>query len=143
MRGVMAADAEESRGAVTAEFAVALPAVVVLVVLCLSLTGVVVRSLGCQDAASAIARELAMSGSSVDEDAVVRRMAGEGASVLVTQEGSGFAVVTTCPSLPGPLGVLPATVKGHAYGLHGGGTTGGSSDGEDDTSLADESGTAG
>ncbi|WP_314685744.1 pilus assembly protein [uncultured Bifidobacterium sp.] len=117
MRGVRATNEKRSRGAVTAEFAVALPAVVVLMLLALSLTGVVVRSLGCQDAASAVARELAISGLSVDADAMVSRMAGEGATVLVTRDGTGFVVVTTCPSLPGPLGVLPATVKGHAYGL--------------------------
>lgn len=117
MHGVRAADEKRSRGAVTAEFAVALPAAVVLMLLALSLTGVVVRSLGCQDAASAIARELAISGSSADADAIVSRMAGEGASVVVTRDGTGFAVVTTCPSLPGPLGVLPVAVKGHAYGM--------------------------
>lgn len=106
------------RGAATAEFAVVLPAVVAVAVLLLCLSRAVIVSMDCQDAAAAAARELVISGEeAVDAAAMARAVAGDGVTASVTYGGDRVTVVTQCPVVPDPLGVLPTRVTGTASGV--------------------------
>lgn len=106
------------RGAATAEFAVVLPAVVAVAVLLLCLSRAVIVSMDCQDAAAAAARELVIAGKgTVDSAAMARAVAGDGATASVTYDGELVTVVTQCPVVPDPLGVLPTRVTGTASGV--------------------------
>jgi uncharacterized protein (UPF0333 family) len=102
-------DGREDRGSVTAEFALLLPAVVVLLALALGAVRVVVTQLQCVDAARAAAR-VAARGESVDVVRQVAHAAGpDGATVRVaTGTAAGSATVTVEVSatrrLAGPVG---------------------------------------
>ena len=94
----MATMSHADRGAATAEFAVVLPAVAMVAMVLLCLTRTVTVSMRCQDAASAVVREL-----------VTREggLSGAGHSRRVTAQG---------PVLPDPFGVRPVNVTGSATG---------------------------
>jgi len=113
----MATMSHADSGAATAEFAVVLPAVamVAMVLLCLTV------SMRCQDAASAVVRELVtreggLSGAGMSVNAVASGIAGEGAVVSVADDGHSIRVTAQCPVLPDPFGVLPVKVTGSATG---------------------------
>lgn len=96
------------RGSVTAELAVALPAVVLVLVAVLALTAVAVTQLRCADAARAGARAAAIGEDADGVRATVARVAGPGADVAVAREGdwvtvSVSAAVTADGLGPGPL----------------------------------------
>ena len=107
----MATMSHADRGAVTAEFAVVLPAVAMVAMVLLCLTRTVTVSMRCQDAASAVVRELVMS-----VNAVASGIAGEGAVASVADDGHSIRVTAQCPVLPDPFGVLPVKVTGSATG---------------------------
>ena len=108
-------------GAATAEFAVVLPAVAMVAMVLLCLTRTVTVSIRCQDAASALVRELVtreggLSGAGMSVNAVASGIAGEGAVVSVADDGHSIRVTAQCPVLPDPFGVLPVKVTGSATG---------------------------
>ncbi|PJM72513.1 hypothetical protein CS006_09725 [Bifidobacterium primatium] len=106
-------------GTVTAEFAVVLPAVMVVSLLLFSSARAVIVNMNCQEAARAAARELVVAGESGDADpaGVVARIAGPGATVSTATGGGQVTVTTRCPLMPGPLGVLPMALEGRAVGM--------------------------
>lgn len=91
--------AEGDRGSVTAEFALALPAVVVVLAVCLAATQVATVQVRAHDAASAAARHLARGDRPMADALVARLIPG-----AVVSAGSSGAL--TC-----------ATVATHAAGL--------------------------
>ena len=93
------------RGAVTAETAVVLPALVVVLVLCLWSVAVVGQQLQCIDAARTGARALARGEPVELARAAAQRAAPDGASVTL-RSADGLAVVEVrfSASLPGPGG---------------------------------------
>ncbi|UBY94305.1 pilus assembly protein [Bifidobacterium pseudolongum] len=100
-------------GAATAEFAVVLPAVVVMVALLLYTARACVVQLECQDAA-AVARQLVV----LDGDvAAARASAGAGVHVAVAGEANRYVVTTTCRVVSDPLHVIPGSVHGNAVGM--------------------------
>jgi Flp pilus assembly protein TadG len=103
-------------GAVTAEFATVLPAVMVIALVLMSLARAVVVSMDCQDAAAVVARELVVARGEVDGGALVRSVAGPGATVAVDRAGDTVTVTTSCPVIPGPGNVLPTKVRATAVG---------------------------
>lgn len=130
------------RGAVTAEFALMLPAVIALAVLLCCLGRAVVVRIECQDAARTIAHRAAQQmqvdaasatevASGLDQwaDAVAVQLAGTGADATLTavQRGSslgatadgadmeGIAVSVSAAIVPDPLHALPAMVEGRAF----------------------------
>ncbi|WP_243388804.1 TadE family type IV pilus minor pilin [Bifidobacterium simiarum] len=106
------------RGTVTAEFAVVLPAVMVLALLLFGSARAVTVGMTCQEAARAAAREIVVSAESGgDPSGVVSRIAGSGASVSVSRGGTEVTVTTRCPVMPGPLGILPASMTGKAVAI--------------------------
>lgn len=107
---------EHDEGAATAEFAVVLPVVMVLALLLMSLSRTVVVSMNCQDAAAAAAREIVIAGESADPVSTARIVAGDGTRIEVNRRNGFATVITRCPVMPGPLKVLPATVRGEATG---------------------------
>ncbi|KFI47984.1 TadE family type IV pilus minor pilin [Bifidobacterium biavatii] len=104
-------------GAATAEFAVVLPAVVVVALLLMCLTRTVVVSMDCQDAAAAAARELVVAGDDADPSATARVVAGDDVSVSVARDSDLATVTVQCPVVPDPIGVLPTNVTGKATGV--------------------------
>ena len=108
------------RGAVTAEFAVVLPAVVVVVAMILVLARFTTVAMACQDAAAVVVRELAIgqdSATGATPASIVQRVAGEDTEVDVSYETDAVVVETRCLVVPDPLGVLPRQAVGRATGV--------------------------
>lgn len=90
------------RGSVTAELAVGLPAVVLLLVAVLTVAAAGIAQLRCADGARAGARAAALGSQEAADDA--RRAAGEGARVAIATAG-GWVTVTVSVDIGGlPFG---------------------------------------
>jgi Flp pilus assembly protein TadG len=96
--------ARRDGGAVTVEFAIALPAVTLLLGVLLALGVAVVTQVRCTEAARAGAREAALGSSEQAIAAVVRRVGGGGAHVSVVREGGTVTVTVTVEVHLGGLG---------------------------------------
>ncbi|WP_441413282.1 TadE family type IV pilus minor pilin [Arthrobacter sp. 2MCAF14] len=92
-------------GAVTAEFAVALPAVLLLLALLLAGSAAGITQLRLEEAARAGARALARGDGHAAVDGIVRRLAGDAASAVVAEDGE-WIKVTVSARVVGPLGSL-------------------------------------
>jgi TadE-like protein len=104
----------KSRGAVTAEFAVALPAVLLLLAMLLAGSAAGITQLRLQDAARAGARALARGEDPAAVDGIVRKLAGPSASAAVVPGGEWMSV-TVSDRAAGPLGrMLPWTLTARA-----------------------------
>lgn len=95
----------ESRGAVTAEFAVALPSVVLLLALLLAGSAAGVTQLRVEEAARGGARALARGAAAGEVGDIVRRLAGETAGSEVALDGE-WGRVTVTGRVPGAVGAL-------------------------------------
>jgi hypothetical protein len=103
------------QGAVTAEFAVALPAVLLLLALLLAGSAAGVTQLRLEEAARAGARALARGEDVATVDGIVRRLAGESATSAVDSDGEWLAV-TVSARVPGAVGSLvPWTLTARAW----------------------------
>ncbi|UXM90966.1 TadE family type IV pilus minor pilin [Paenarthrobacter sp. JL.01a] len=101
-----AALAGGERGAVTAEFAVALPAVVLLLLAFLLAGGAAgITQLRLEEAARAGARASARGESAAVVQGTVTRLAGEGAGASLTNDG-GWLTVTASSPVGGAMGSL-------------------------------------
>lgn len=96
---------ERNHGAVTAEFAVTLPAVLLLLALLLAGSAAGITQLRLEEAARAGARALARGDGHAVVDGIVRRLAGDGASAAVSEDGE-WINVTVSARVVGPLGSL-------------------------------------
>ncbi|MGO4583659.1 TadE family type IV pilus minor pilin [Arthrobacter sp. 2RAF6] len=96
---------ERDHGAVTAEFAVALPAVLLLLALLLAGSAAGITQLRLEEAARAGARALARGDGHAAVDGIVRRLAGDAASAVVSEDGE-WINVTVSARVVGPLGSL-------------------------------------
>lgn len=94
---------EKDKGTVTAEFAVALPAVVFLLALLLAAASAGVTQLRLEEAARAGARALARGDDSAAVGQIVSTLAGASASVVVGADGEWLSVTVT-DRVGGPLG---------------------------------------
>lgn len=101
MRTDPADSAASDRGAVTAELAVGLPAVALLLAAVLTGVAAGATQLRIEEAARAAAREV-MRGSTVEAEAAARRIAGDGAQVTVSADGE-WARVEVISSVSAPL----------------------------------------
>jgi hypothetical protein len=97
--------AAECRGAVTAEFAVALPSVVFLLALLLAGSAAGVTQLRVEEAARGGARALARGAGAGEVGEIVRRLAGDTATAEVTADGEWHRV-TVSGRVPGAVGSL-------------------------------------
>src|SRR6476659_6329147 len=95
----------ECRGAVTAEFAVALPSVVLLLSLLLAGSAAGVTQLRVEEAARGGARALARGAGAGEVGEIVRRLAGDSAGAEVTLDGEWHRV-TVSGRVPGAVGSL-------------------------------------
>lgn len=103
-----------ARGAVTAEFAVALPAVLLLLALLLAGAAAGVTQLRLEEAAHAGARALARGDDPGAAEGIVRAVAGPSASASVAADGEWFSV-TVADKVGGPLGTtVPWTLTAKA-----------------------------
>jgi len=94
---------EKSRGAVTAEFAVTLPAVLLLLAMLLAGAAAGVTQLRLEEGARAGARALARGDDSATVERIVRTLSGASASAVVAVEGEWLSVTVT-DRVGGPLG---------------------------------------
>lgn len=103
-----------SGGAVTAEFAVALPAVLLLLAMLLAGSAAGITQLRLEDAARAGARALARGEDPAAVDGIVRKLAGPSASSAVVPGGEWMSV-TVSDRAAGPLGrMVPWTLTARA-----------------------------
>jgi len=85
------------RGSVTAEFAVGLPAVVMVLVVVILAATAAIGQVRCVDAARAGAREAALGSAVAQVHATAEHLAGAGAAVAVTREGPWVVVRVSRP----------------------------------------------
>lgn len=104
-------------GAVTAEFAVVLPAVMVLAVLLMMCGRAVTVSMSCQDAASLGARTAVISRSDIKARQAAKDAASSGAKVDISHRGTTVAVTVSCPLASDPLRVLPDVIVAKSIGV--------------------------
>lgn len=110
----------QERGAVTAEFAVALPAIVLVLVGGLTGISAGVTQLRLEEAARAAAREIMRADQDAAE-AAVERLAGASAQLVLSEEGQWTAVeVRSVLSLP-VLSLLPLELSADAVAFPGDG----------------------
>jgi len=102
----------DERGSATAEFAVALPSVVLVLACCLAGMAVAGQQLRLQDAAALAARTLARGG---EPEALAARLA-PGARVARSADGDLACVTLTAPA----EGLLPLTLQARSCALSGG-----------------------
>jgi Flp pilus assembly protein TadG len=103
-----------ARGAVTAEFAVALPAVLLLLALLLAGAAAGATQLRLEEAALAGARALARGESPAAAEAIVSRLAGASATAAIAADGDWISV-TVADRAAGPLGsTVPWTLTARA-----------------------------
>jgi hypothetical protein len=104
----------KARGAVTAEFAVALPAVLLLLAMLLAGVAAGVTQLRLEEAARAGARALARGESAAAVEGIVRTLAGASATTAVVSDGEWLSV-TVADRAGGPLGsTVPWTLSAKA-----------------------------
>lgn len=101
-------------GAITAEFAVILPAIMVLVLVLLTSARASMIALSCQDAARVTARTLAMEDDTSQAQSIAQRAIQTVVTVRVQQTDTTVTVHTQCPVLPRPLSTMPFHVEGYA-----------------------------
>ncbi|CAN7514590.1 hypothetical protein JOE31_001129 [Arthrobacter sp. PvP023] len=102
------------RGAVTAEFAVALPAVLLLLALLLAGSAAGITQLRLEEAARAGARALARGEDAGAVEGIVRQLAGGSASSSIVGEGEWLSV-TVSGRVSGPVGsIIPWTLSARA-----------------------------
>lgn len=90
----------DDRGAITAELALALPAVVLVVAVLLVTAAAATAQLRCADAARAGARVAALGQSDAEVSAVARQLAGDAATVRVVRDPPWVQVMVSA-SVPG------------------------------------------
>lgn len=105
------------RGAVTAELALVLPAVVMVLLVCCTLGAAVLGQVRCADAARAAARAAAIGEPAAVVSSVARELAGADAEVSVATDGSWVEVVVSRSVAPGVLGAgtLEARASARAW----------------------------
>lgn len=104
----------KEKGAVTAEFAVALPAVVLLLAFLLAGGAAGITQLRLEEAARAGARASARGEASGSVDGIVKRLAGEGVTASMNDDGE-WVTVTASSAVGGALGpLIPWTLKASA-----------------------------
>ena len=101
-------------GAVTAEFAVILPAIMILVLILLTSARASMIALSCQDAARVTARTLAIDDDTSQAQSIAQRAIQTAVTVRVQQTDTTITVHTQCPVLPKPLSGVPFHVEGYA-----------------------------
>lgn len=114
--------ARHERGSVTAELALLLPAVVVVLLVCLTLGGAALGQLRCADAARAAARSAAIGEPTSVVVEVARTLAGPDADVTVSRHEQWVEVSVSRPvasSVPG-AGSLRARATARAWVEPGG-----------------------
>lgn len=102
------------RGSVTAELALALPAVTMLLATVLVLGSAAIGQLRCADAARAGARAAALGEPAAQVAAVAAHLAGDGAIVAVDRDGGWVTVTVSSPVGAGPLGGGPLRARASA-----------------------------
>ena len=99
------------RGSVTAELALALPAVTLLLAAVLVLGSAAVGQLRCADAARAGARAASLGEETAEVAAIAKRVAGDGATIAITRDRAWVTVTVSRSVVSGPLAGGPLRAK--------------------------------
>lgn len=91
------------RGASTAEFAILLPSVILVLALLVNAAGIGIQQVRLQDAAGVAVRELARGEDPATVTSTVHRIAGSSATVSTGASGDWASVSVSAPP-PGPVG---------------------------------------
>ena len=110
----MSARDRAERGSVTAELAVGMPVIVLLLVAVLTLAAASTAQMRAADAARAGARQVAVGEDTAVVRATAARVAGEAADVTVTRDGEWVRVVVTRPVVGGWFATGPLRATGEA-----------------------------
>ena len=110
---------EQDSGSVVAEFAVALPAVVLVLGLCLGAVQVASQQVRLTDAAADAARTLARGDAAAVAEARVRRLSG-GAQMSTSTRGEFICVELAAPAGLGPASLVGLRVRASGCALAGG-----------------------
>ena len=110
----MTAASRRDRGSVTAELAVGLPAVVVVLVALLLVASTAIAQTRCTDAARAGARAAALGESAGSITATVRRLAGAEASIAVSRTDEWVTVEVSSAVGSGSWGGSPLRARATA-----------------------------
>ncbi|AEG43187.1 TadE family type IV pilus minor pilin [Isoptericola variabilis] len=102
------------RGSVTAELAVGLPVVALLLVAVLTLAAASTAQMRALDAARAAARALAVGESAAEANALAVRLAGDDTAVSYARDGDWVEVTVTRPVAGGWLAGAPLRASGEA-----------------------------
>jgi len=105
---------DPERGAVTAELAVGLPVVAVLLLAVLTLGAASGAQLRAQDAARAGARALAIGQADGEVAAIVERVGGDGSRARLTRDGAWVTVEVSRPVAAGWLSSAPLRASASA-----------------------------
>lgn len=111
--------ADRERGSATAELAVALPAVMLVLALCLGAVHVVGRQVRLTDAAADAARALGRGESSSTAHRIADRVAGGGTRLTSSEEAPLICAVLTAEGGAGLLGAIP--LRAESCAVAGGG----------------------
>jgi hypothetical protein len=106
--------ARSDRGSVTAELAVALPAVVVVIGAVLLVVAASTSQMRCADAARAGARAAAIGETDARVREIASHVAGDGTAVTVARSGPWVTVTTSRPVGRGPLAAVPLRADARA-----------------------------
>ncbi|WP_029251992.1 TadE family type IV pilus minor pilin [Paraoerskovia marina] len=101
-------------GSVTAEFAIALPALVVLLVAVLTLAASATAQMRCVDAARVAARAIALGDDEASVREAVRSTAGDGAELAVVPGEDWITVEVSAPVVGGWFAGAPLRASGSA-----------------------------
>ena len=110
----MTAASRRDRGSVTAELAVGLPAVVLLLAALLTVASTAIAQTRCTDAARAGARSAALGEPDVAVATTARRLAGPEASVAVSRSDEWVTVEVSSPVGSGSWGGSPLRARATA-----------------------------
>ena len=110
----MTSASRRDRGSVTAELAVGLPAVVLLLVALLAIASTAIAQMRCTDAARAGARAAALGEPDGEVVATARRLAGADASVAVSRSDEWVTVEVSAAVGPGLWGGSPLRARATA-----------------------------
>lgn len=105
------------RGSVTAEFAVLLPAIAILIGLIIALGAASARRVTCQDAANKAAWVLTQDDDSQAARQAITRSVGTASTTFRELSDGSISISVICPIGQGPLQLLPFSVEGHALAL--------------------------
>lgn len=100
-------------GAVTAEFSMVLPSVLIIILLLCGIGRFVITMMQCHDAATQVAYDLVIHHNASRAVSIAQQIAGSRSTVQVRKQGQYAQISVSAPLIPDPLRVLPFRAESH------------------------------